>query len=415
MARYCADSPKSGVRSDFERDRARVLHASALRRLGAKTQVLGPSKDDYVRTRLTHSLEVAQVGRQLGKMLGANPDLVDTACLCHDLGHPPYGHNGEKALAQVAKDIGGFEGNAQTFRLLTRLEPKVLTSEGEPVGLNLTRATLDATIKYPWALGEDPNGSHKFGYYPDDQQMFAWARRDSVGIRKSLEAQIMDLSDDIGYSVHDVEDGVSIHALPLESVRDESQWEAIFATTQAWYGTNISTDELGNALSRLIAQDWWLASFDGGYADLARLKNCSSELIGRFVLACTAATREEYGESALGRYSAQVIVPPQVLAEITILKGLASHFVMVPREHEFDYLQQRTLLYDLADVLYEKGPSLLEPLFAAQWEAAEDDAGKLRAVVDQLASLTDNSARAWHARYCGFFSDRVELDTDHDR
>lgn len=410
QSRRVAESAKSAMRTAFERDRARILHSSGLRRLGEKTQVLGPASNDFVRTRLTHSLEVAQVGRELGKELGANPDVVDAACLSHDLGHPPFGHNGERVLDELAAGCGGFEGNAQTLRLVSRLEPKVIDADGAPAGLNLTRATLDAICKYPWAKGEGPDpakSSRKYSVYEDDRAVFEWMRRGSPEGRRCLEAQIMDLSDDIAYSVHDVEDAVATGKCDVRSLRDDAVVEAIIDSTLDWYGKGVARADLEAAMERLLRLDEAFESFDGSYAALAGLKDFTSELIGRFCAAAVSATRVEFGPGPLGRYRADLVVPPSTRAEIQVLKGLAVHFVMSPRETEPVYYQQRTLLADLVDALTEAGPKALEPMFAAQWRASEDGAGRLRAVIDQVASLTDSSASKWHARLCGMLSSQL--------
>ncbi|MDO5662918.1 MAG: deoxyguanosinetriphosphate triphosphohydrolase, partial [Brachybacterium sp.] len=263
IERWYDEPPKSQVRTPFQRDRARILHSSALRRLGAKTQVLGAGANDFVRTRLTHSLEVAQVGRDLGAELGCDPDVVDAACLAHDLGHPPFGHNGERILDHLADGFGGFEGNAQTLRLLTRLEPKII-GEDRPYGVNLTRAVVDACIKYPWERGAGPEpGSPKFGAYADDVPVFAWAREGAPAGRKCFEAQVMDASDDIAYSVHDVEDAVTGGRLDLTRLADPMERAAALYVVQDWYTPTDSIDNLDAALTRLESEPWWLPSFTG--------------------------------------------------------------------------------------------------------------------------------------------------------
>lgn len=405
--RFHEEPEKESGRSDFERDRARILHSAGLRRLGTKTQVLGPTSDDFVRTRLTHSLEVAQVGRGLAQELGCDPDVVDAACLAHDLGHPPFGHNGERALDDAAKDIGGFEGNAQTFRLVVRLETKFLTKDFTPGGLNLTRATLDALTKYPWAKDasnplSEPN--RKFGHYDDDSEIFSWMRESAPRYRRCLESQVMDLSDDIAYSVHDLEDAVVTGHLDLKRLALDHEVEQIIDSTVAWYGNKITPAELEYAADRLLALPYWPASYDGSYRGRAQMKDLTSQLIGRFCTDTEHATREKYGDGPLGRYGANLVVPQQVQAEITLLKGIAVHYVMSPRELEPRYFQERTIITDLVDALVEAGPSQLEGPFAEEWERADDDGGRLRAVIDQVASLTDVSASEWHSRLCGMLS-----------
>ncbi|MDP9807038.1 dGTPase [Trueperella bonasi] len=404
-ARWSPENKKNPSRTDFERDRARILHSSALRRLGAKTQVLGPESNDFIRTRLTHSLEVAQVGRSLAKMLGADQDLVEGACLAHDIGHPPFGHNGERALDSIAASIGGFEGNAQTLRILTRLEPKRFHDDGRPAGLNLTRAMVDATVKYPWGSGEGPSGrkSRKFGFYESDRPAFEWAREGVTGTGQSAEAQIMDLSDDIGYSIHDIEDAiVRSYLVPNQfHTNREAKLEAVIESTLGWYGSVVSADDLAAAAERLFAMKSWPADYNGTLRDLAQLKDLTSDLIGRFVSVICTASLEASGGEPMIRYHASVMIPPDTLAEITFLKGLAVHFVMAPRETEPMYYEERTLIMDLVDAISEAPLDRLERHFIEMWKQAGDDDARLRVVVDQIASLTDQSARLWHARYCG--------------
>lgn len=391
-----------GERSDFARDRGRLLHSSALRRLAAKTQVLSPTAGlDFARNRLTHSLEVAQVGREIGASLGLDPDLVDTACLAHDLGHPPFGHNGEKALNEWAEPFGGFEGNAQTLRILTRIEPKVFDENGNSFGLNLTRASLDASCKYPWTQDTgvaEPGGRTKFGVYESDRPIFDWMRQGADDRRLCIEAQVMDLSDDIGYSVHDFEDAIVNGYIDVRALSSRVNHDDLVDSMVEWIGGELSHDELIAAFDRLDGLPTWIEEWTGSRREMGALKNLTSTLIGRFAGSATAATREHAQASSLVRFGADVVVPAETRAEIAVLKGIVAANVMSHESRRPIYAHQREVLTDLCGILASTGTQHLEPGFAADFENASNDAEAMRAIIDQVASLTDQSALAWHER-----------------
>ncbi|PRY02720.1 deoxyguanosinetriphosphate triphosphohydrolase [Allonocardiopsis opalescens] len=401
-ARWVPEPAKSRRRTAFGRDRARVLHSSALRRLAAKTQVVQPGASDFPRTRLTHTLEVAQIGRELGQELGSDPDLVETACLAHDLGHPPFGHNGEAALDAIARPCGGFEGNAQTLRLLTRLEGKVFTAEGASAGLNLTRAALDAAVKYPWPrrAGAPGEPSGKFGHYADDAEVFAWVRQGAPGRRTCFEAQVMDWADDVAYSVHDLEDGLQTGHIKLGALRDPGERREVCERAAADY-TDADPAELAEVFERLLAEPFWPREYTGDIRSLAALKNLTSELIGRFCQGAEDATRAAHGAGALRRYDAELRVPRRRLLECAVLKAVAAHYVMTRAGAREQQARERELVEELVHLIRVGAPRTLDAAFAPAYLAAADDGAALRVVVDQVASLTDTSALAWHRRLSG--------------
>ena len=387
--RRVPEPDKRPGRTAFQRDRARVLHSSALRRLAGKTQVVEPVGQHPLvpRTRLTHSLECAQIGRELGAALGCDPDLVDAACLAHDLGHPPFGHNGEQALDEAAASAGGFEGNAQSFRLLTRLEPKV-----EGAGLNLARATLDATLKYPWTRDDRA----KYGVYDDDLATFHWVREGALGERRPLETQVMDFADDVAYSVHDLEDGVVAGLIDLDALRRGEARSAVLERARSSY-LPAGDWPLEDTYDRLLALLWVGHPYIGVLGDQAVLKDLTSGLIGRFCTRAEAETRAVAGQGPLHRYDADLVVPAEVAAEIAVLKAVAAVLVMDREEAQRRQTREREMLGELVEALCRR-PDLMEPAYLQLWEDAADDAAALRVVVDQVASLTDAAAWGLHAR-----------------
>jgi dGTPase len=404
VRRWVREPAKRSGRTAFARDRARVLHSASFRRLAAKTQIHVAGIADFPRTRLTHTLEVAQIGRELGELLGADPDLVDTAGLAHDLGHPPFGHNGEDALDEFAVDIGGFEGNAQTLRVLTRLEAKTFAGPGDPraggsVGLNLTRAALDATCKYPWPRRP---GERKFGTYADDLDVFAWFRAGTAGDRRSVEAQVMDFADDVAYSVHDLEDAVHaghVGLAVLTAAAGPGDPEGVVQAARG-YAPDADPEQLEQALARLVSLPYWPASYGGTLREQAALKNLASRLIGRFCSGAHAATRERHGPAALTRYDGDLVVPAPIRLEVAVLKGVANRYVMQREVAQRAHSDQRDLLLELAQALLEGAPQALDGALAGAYDEATDDAARRRVVVDQIACLTDTSVVRWHKRMC---------------
>ena len=207
------DQPEKPLRTAFQRDRDRIIHSSAFRRLKEKTQVFVAHEGDYYRTRLTHSLEVAQIARTLARALHVDEDLAEATALAHDLGHPPFGHSGEDALSDAMEGFGGFDHNAQTLRVVTKLETRYPEFEG----LNLTWETLEGVVKHNGPLmGPGEDGSD-----------LPWGFRDYPGWRDleldtyaSVEAQIAALSDDIAYNNHDIDDGLRSGILHLDQLME---------------------------------------------------------------------------------------------------------------------------------------------------------------------------------------------------
>lgn len=203
----------SAMRNAFQRDRDRIIHSAAFRRLKEKTQVFVAHEGDQYRTRLTHSLEVSQIARTMARALGADEDLAEALALAHDLGHPPFGHEGERVLAERMKSFGGFDHNAQTLRVITKLEVRYPEFEG----LNLTWESLEGVVKHNGPLigpgREIENLAWAFTDYPHWREL-------ELDTHAGLEAQIAALSDDIAYNNHDIDDGIRSGILEVEPLRE---------------------------------------------------------------------------------------------------------------------------------------------------------------------------------------------------
>ncbi|HEY9722596.1 MAG TPA: dNTP triphosphohydrolase [Oscillatoriaceae cyanobacterium] len=387
-------------RSPFEVDRARIIHSSAFRRLQGKTQIFGVGEGDFFRTRLTHSMETAQIGKGLVLFVNKTPELagapisvelVEAACLAHDLGHPPFGHNGEAALQAMMHAYGGFEANAQNLRILTRLE-----SKREEFGLNLTRATLRAVLKYlePYSARKRARTGPKAHlavekcYYDQDEPLMAWIRADGDRAGRSLESEIMEWADDIAYSVHDLEDGLHSGLIIPEHFNNLRLVErmAEYAGKRGAIGCDVA--EVQAFMARVFAQ------LPGGSA--LRLKEQRKRLTSTLIHAAIINTGVTRGESG----ALSLAMDEGVRRQVAMLKAV--EFVLMirnPRVTTLEY-KGRLIVTQLFRALAQddSGDLLPEDVRESWDEVRHDEPQRLRVVCDYIAGLTDLAALKMYAR-----------------
>lgn len=427
-------SPEHKSRSPVAKDRDRIVHSGALRRLQRKSQIVGVQSNDFFRTRLTHTYECAQIGRGLARRSVRSdwntvvsrfddlPDLIEAACLAHDLGHPPFGHNGEAALqAMMRKHAQSlFEGNAQSFRIVTNLELKYRDPK-RSYGLNLTRSTLKAMLKYPWSeRSPEVNAEHpKFCVYDDsdDGGVYAWLFKgepepaDPLD-RRTLATDILEAADDIAYAAHDFEDGVWSGMIPLHLLLagDRGAIGALERTVRERHSSlfkNVSVNKRVKELLKPIrSHAWSMKPFDRARGSRGELKNFTAELIGDLMSEVTPGDRFTNPSSDTKR-------------KLYVLTGMAwTWMIRSPQLATLQYGQRRLIealfegYWENPEMLpqrerwmeiYEAG--LSEADLQANPNATRDAAivwrAKARLICDHIAGMTDLYALHVHAEMFG--------------
>lgn len=397
-------------RSEFERDRDRLLYSSAFHRLAGITQIVRAGEADVFHTRQQHTIKVAQIGRRLAQKLkqeqpeaaaarGLDPEVVEAACLAHDLGHPPFGHIGEHTLDELVgeHDNEGFEGNAQSFRILTKLAVRFSDSPG----IDLTRATLAACLKYPWMRGKKGKKSKKkWSAYVSEKEDFDFARQFHDHDEKTLEAELMDWSDDVAYSVHDLEDFHRCNALPWQRVFGEK--DRIIEHAAGESAGNKEKTRLTQAYDRLkdflegtyskLLED----PYEGTRDQREQLRRMTSQLIGKYIGAISI--NEDTSDKA-------VSFNDDWVDEVRILKQITRDYIIGNPTLAAQQHGQKRIITDLFDALW-KGydPEVGYPAFAPirlRYFAGVEGTTKARFVADCIASLSESEAVALHARLCG--------------
>lgn len=405
------DKPE-GPRSPFQRDRDRLLYSSSFRRLTGVTQVVLSSGEPYLfHNRLVHSIKVAQVARRLAEYLlerhgsgafeglpggGCDPDVVEAAALAHDLGHPPFGHVAEQELDACVRRTGdqdGFEGNAQTFRIITRLA----AISDKSLGLNLTRATVAASCKYPWFSGEGET-TKKWGAYHDDSSSFAWALDGLAPNERTLEAEIMDWADDISYAVHDLEDFYRAGLIPLDRFGNEVEpldplFDRLITNWAPHLGKPPTKEELALVGERLQSFPSSLP-FTGKRHQRGVLRNYTSALVNDLI---TDTTLE----------SGHIQPPRGAIITSELLKLLTWYYVIEASPLATQQVGQRRIIRAIYAIylrcLQQKKPEILPTRWREEADEAMSAGGDVlpRLVADIIASLTEEEATAIFHRLTG--------------
>ncbi|MAK61815.1 MAG: deoxyguanosinetriphosphate triphosphohydrolase [Ponticaulis sp.] len=363
------DEPDSPTRTPFQRDRDRIIHASAFRRLKMKTQVFVAHEGDHFRTRLTHSLEVAQIARSVARTLGLDEDLAEALALAHDLGHPPFGHAGEDELDLCMEEFGGFDHNAQTLRVVTRLEQRYPTFDG----LNLCFETLEGLVKHNGPLLSE---TKRFSDLPQAFRDFPHLEALELDSYAGPEAQVAALSDDIAYNNHDIDDGLSAGLFSIEDIKDVPLVGRVFTQVQKDYPLLERERVIAEAVRRLIGI--WINDLTSESSHRAnRLKPKSVEDV--------RALREP-----LIAFSDQLADEIKELRRF-LMERMYRHY-KVNRKRS----QAKRILKELF-ALFLNEPDTLPPPWSEQAQQAPRD-GRARLICDYIAGMTDNFAIQEHRR-----------------
>ena len=359
------------TRTEHQRDRDRIVHSSAFRRLVYKTQVFVNHEGDLFRTRLTHSLEVAQLGRSIARPLGLNEDLVEAICLAHDLGHTPFGHAGQDELNACMQDFGGFEHNLQSLRVVDYLEERYPQYDG----LNLTFETREGILKHC---------SRANALKLEAQEPYGVAARFLTGLQTSLEGQLANLADAIAYNAHDLDDGVRSGLISLEQLQSVPLFAHFYTQTLAEYPQLAQPHAQRRLLYETIRRMLSAQVYDVIHTTRLHIAQAGVQHVDD-VRACG---------QRLVRFSDAMQTQSQALKHF-LFHHLYRHEQVM---HTMDAARQ--MVRELFDA-YMAQPSMMKPRFAWRAQQAASPAARARAVADFVAGMTDRYAAKEHARIIG--------------